>query len=122
MLAAIFNFLAIALVLYDTLGHIAIYSNKQSEAQKVDYNRLIHTWTFYFSLQTISCCLGLSGGEGFLSNIIGLLFAVALLLISLPITGVAKTLSKAFIEDALLLKLFKQLKAIIATKMNIQSQ
>ena len=122
MLAAIFNFLAIALVLYDTLGYIAIYSNKKSEEQKQDYNRLIHTWTFYFSVQTISCCLGLSGGEGFFSSIIGLLFAVASLLISLPITGVARTLSKAFIDDVLLLKLFKQLKATIATKMNNENQ
>ncbi len=115
MITCLVNFLSLAIVLYDTLGYIVVYMNKEAtEESKNDYNRLIYTWVFYMSFKWLTCYLAC--GECFISGILTVVFCVARLLIALPITGISNILRKTIIDDALLCKLISKAKGVVCCK------
>mmetsp|Transcript_22974 Transcript_22974/g.23920 ORF Transcript_22974/g.23920 Transcript_22974/m.23920 type:complete len:138 (-) Transcript_22974:79-492(-) len=117
MIACLLNFLSLGILLYDTLGYIAVYLNKEpTEEIKTDHNRLIHTWVFYLGLKYVSCYLGLGDSEFFLFEIIHLVLALVRLLITLPITGLSRMFTKTLIEDALACKLLDKVRSSVMAK------
>lgn len=111
MIVEILNFLSLSIIIYDTLGYLANYANKASNDKiKADYSRLIYTWVFYLSIKYLGCATCLTDPECFLGGIFALVFAVARLLIALPITGIRALLTKRIIEDELLCNLLAKIK------------
>jgi len=120
MLLCTLNFLSLVFLIYDTLGYVAVYMNKESDDSKKDYNRLILTWFFYYSVRWLSCSCGCSTGEGYIAGLLYLILTLTKLAIALPITGVSKILAKTFIEDRFLCKLITKALNSMGVQCNAQ--
>lgn len=122
MLAEIFNFLSLVFIIYDTLGYIALYLNKEAkEETKEDYNRLIQTWIIYLGVKYLGCYTTCAT-ECIFGDLFYIIFSIVRLLIALPITGVAKILIKIIIQDCVPCKLFNDIKSKVASKIECAQQ
>ena len=76
------DLLLTALITLDTLGLVGQYRKKTSTTTK-DYTRVCFTWIFYLTLKSLTPNVG----EGYMGTIIGILFLLGKLYVTLPILG-----------------------------------
>lgn len=106
MIVLILNILSVAVIVYDTTGHVAKYLDKETDASKNDFKRLVHTWIFYAALQLLSCSLCCEC-EGFFVGLLRLLLALLRLYVALPISGGSSLFTVQFIDNAILSNIAK---------------
>lgn len=106
MIVEILNILSSIFIMYDTVGYIAKYSNKDNDKAKEDYNRLILTWVFFAAVRGIGCLTYCPDSECFLADVTAFILAVVKLYLALPITGGVNLFKTQFIDNQVISKTF----------------
>jgi len=99
------EFLLFTVLSYDTLGYLRTI-NKNKDASKEDYSRLVFTWIFQFSLCYLSCmlcCLPL----------IAELSLVAKIFITIPLLQGTNRVKKIIFEDQIIQGMMCKVKNMI---------
>jgi hypothetical protein len=103
MIFLVLNYTSLLIILYDTLGYLAKFSNEETDNKsdriKNDYKRLVYAWAFYLYFYYLEHESGLYGPDSFLADVFLLIFPILRILISLPITGISGLLAKNIFED-----------------------
>ena len=81
-LYGLIDLLLTALITLDTLGLVGQFRNKRSTDTK-DYTRVCFTWIFYLTLKSFTPNVG----EGTMGKIIGILFLLAKIFVTIPLLG-----------------------------------
>ena len=81
-LYGLIDILLTSLITLDTLGLVGQFRNKKSTDIR-DYTRVCFTWIFYLTLKSFTPNVG----EGTMGKIIGILFLLAKIFVTIPLLG-----------------------------------